>query len=405
MTDSIWQAVFGRQYLADGIHRRQATEQRPHKTDDWKQATELGSSASGVNSVQRSIIFVLAGLFVLLLLAVTLTYSVRFTEAAVLTTFGRASEEATVLEPGLKFKAPYPIQSVTTYDTRARLLETRLEAMQTADERQIIVESFLVWRVAQPLKFFERFSNAGRRSEDHFERATSTLNTLLRSAMAETGRFELSKLFTPDIGSSQIPALEAAILEALNRSGEQGQSLSDYGIEALQVGISRILLGEETTGAINDRMAATRDRLAKELEDQGAAAAVAIRTKAQSDAERIMSFARLRAEEIRQEGVIEASQFTRQMNEMPSLAAFLRGIEFMKQTYGQRITLVLPADSPGLSLLQLDKLQQGVLGEIPDLGLGGNNLLPQSLIPQNLLPVEGLTTGMVVGNEAQEDRR
>lgn len=360
--------------------------------------------------MQRSIIFVLAGLFVLLLLAVTLTYSVRFTEAAVLTTFGKASEEATVMEPGLKFKAPYPIQSVTTYDTRARLLETRLEAMQTADERQIIVESFLVWRVSQPLKFFERFSNAGRRSEDHFERASSTLNTLLRSAMAETGRFELSKLFTPDIGSSQIPALEAAILDALNRSGEQGQSLSDYGVEALQVGISRILLGEETTGAINDRMAATRDRLAKELEDQGAAAAVAIRTKAQSDAERIMSFARLRAEEIRQEGVIEASQFTRQMNEMPSLAAFLRGIEFMKQTYGQRITLVLPVDSPGLSLLQLDKLQAGVLGEIPDLGLGGNNLLPQGLLPeglspQNLLPVEGLTTGMVVGSEAQEDRR
>jgi hypothetical protein len=156
-------------------------------------------------------------------------------------------------------------------------------------------------------------------------------------------------------------------------------------------------------------MAATRDRLAKELEDQGAAAAVAIRTKAQSDAERIMSFARLRAEEIRQEGVIEASQFTRQMNEMPSLAAFLRGIEFMKQTYGQRITLVLPADSPGLSLLQLDKLQEGVLGEIPDLGLGGSNLMPQSL-----LPVDGLTTGMaagmatdgvVVGSEAQEDRR
>jgi len=218
--------------------------------------------------VQRLIIFVLAGLFVLMLLAVTLTYSVRFTEAAVLTTFGKASEESTIKEPGLRFKLPYPIQSVTKYDTRARLLETRLEALQTADDKQIIIETFLVWKVEDPLEFFKRFSNAGRRADDHYARATSTLTTLLRGAMAETGRFELSELFTPELGGSQIPALEAAMMQALSSTGEQGQSLADYGIKPVQVGISRILLGEETTGAINDQMAATRDRLAKELEDE-----------------------------------------------------------------------------------------------------------------------------------------
>lgn len=326
--------------------------------------------------MQRIIIFVLAGLFVVMLLAVTLTFSVRFTEAAVLTTFGNASAESTVTEPGLKFKLPYPIQSVTTYDTRARLLETRLEALQTRDERQIIIETFMVWRVSDPLEFFKRFSNAGRRADDHFDRASSTLNTLLRSAMAETGRFNLSELFTAELDASQIPMLEAAILDAINRQSEQGQSLADFGIEAMQVGISRILLSEETTGAINDQMAANRDRISKELEDQGAAAAVAIRTKAQSDAERIRAFAMLRAEELRQAGVIEASQFTREMQEMPSLATFLAGIDFMKQTYGQRITLILTADSPGLNLLQLEKLQTSIPGEIPDLGLGN----PASLL-------------------------
>jgi len=325
--------------------------------------------------VQRLIIFVLAGLFVLMLLAVTLTYSVRFTEAAVLTTFGKASEESTIKEPGLRFKLPYPIQSVTKYDTRARLLETRLEALQTADDKQIIIETFLVWKVEDPLEFFKRFSNAGRRADDHYARATSTLTTLLRGAMAETGRFELSELFTPELGGSQIPALEAAMMQALSSTGEQGQSLADYGIKPVQVGISRILLGEETTGAINDQMAATRDRLAKELEDEGAAAAVAIRTKASSDAQRILAFARLRAEEIRQTGVIEASRFTSQMDELPSLATFLAGIDFMKNTYGERITLILTADSPGLSLLQLDKFQAAENGVLPDMGLGDVPLL------------------------------
>ena len=328
--------------------------------------------------MQRLIIFILAALFVLLLLAVTLTYSVRFTEAAVLTTFGKASEESTIKEPGLRFKLPYPIQSVTTYDTRSRLLETRLEALQTADDKQIIVESFLVWRVSEPLEFFRRFSNAGRRADDHYERASSTLTTLLRGAMAETGRFTLSDLFSPEVGASRIPELEAAMMAALNQTGEGDQSLADYGIEAVQVGVSRILLGEETTGAINDQMAATRDRLAKELEDEGAAAAVAIRTKASSDAQRILAFARLRAEEIRQEGVIEASRFTSQMNELPSLATFLAGIEFMQQTYGQRITLILTADSPGLSLLNVDRFQAAEDGTLPDLGLENVPLLAET---------------------------
>lgn len=327
--------------------------------------------------MQRLIIFILAGLFVLMLLAVTLTYSVRFTEAAVLTTFGKASEESTIKDPGLRFKLPYPIQSVTTYDTRARLLETRLEAQQTADDKQIIVESFLVWRVSEPLEFFRRFSNSGRRAEDHYARASSSLTTLLRGAMAETGRFNLSELFTPEIGASKIPELEAAMMAALNSPGEQGQTLADYGIEAVQVGISRILLGEETTGAINDQMAATRDRLAKELEDEGAAAAVAIRTKASSDAQRILAFARLRAQEIRQTGVIEASQFTSQMDEMPSLATFLAGIDFMKRAYGQRITLILTADSPGLSLLSVDDFQAAEDGELPDMGLDRTPVLQE----------------------------
>ena len=98
--------------------------------------------------------------FILMLIAFSATYTVRFTEIGVKTTFGSANESSIVNEPGLHFKAPYPFQSVTKYDKRIRLVQTRSETVQTADDFQIIVESYLFYRVSDPLKFFRSFSNA-----------------------------------------------------------------------------------------------------------------------------------------------------------------------------------------------------------------------------------------------------
>lgn len=306
--------------------------------------------------------------FLLAMLSFTVTYSVRFTEAAVVTTFGKASPESTITEPGLRFKWPYPVQAVTTYDTRTRLLQTRAEAQQTADDRQIIVEAFLTWRVADPLKFFERFSNAGGRSEDHFDAAENTLKSLLAGAMSETGKFALSELFTPT-GESKLPELENRILASLTQPDERGNSLADYGIEASAVGIHRVRLAEATTRAVNERIAANRDRLAKQIEAAGDAEAQAIRARAEAGRDRILAFATLRATEIEAEGNRAASQYQAQMSEYPELAVFLKNLDLIRKAFSQRTTVVLSTDSPGMSLIDPKKLERNGAGEIPSSGL------------------------------------
>src|SRR5690242_2525942 len=100
-----------------------------------------------------------------------MAYTVRFTETAVLTTFGKADDQAIKKNPGLYFKWPDPIQSVTKYDTRARFLQTQSETQQTADSRQLVVEAFCTWKVDNPLQFFKKFSNKGARPEDHYDGA------------------------------------------------------------------------------------------------------------------------------------------------------------------------------------------------------------------------------------------
>lgn len=313
----------------------------------------------------RLVTFIIVGVFVLILAAFMCTYTVRFTETAVLTTFGKAGAGAIKSEPGLYFKVPYPIQSYVKYDTRVRFLPARSETQQTADNRQIITESFCTWRVSDPLKFFQTFSNAGDRAVDHYRKAEETLRSNLRSALGATSRFRMDELFSSDPKSGKLAELEQQVLGALTSRDPSGVSIADYGIEVADVGIMRILLPEATTQAVNERMAANRDRLAQELTSQGESVAAAIRSKAEADAQRITAFAERRAQEIRTRGDLEAAEFLKQMDSNPELAVYLNNINFMKDALSKRTTLIFPTSMPGMSLFKPDALDGLRPGQIP----------------------------------------
>ncbi len=313
------------------------------------------------------LMIVVAAAVLVALLSRMVTYSLRFTEVAVVTTFGEAGDNSTITQAGLHFKAPYPIQSVTKYDTRVRFLQARSETQQTADDRQIVVEAFVTWSVRDPLAFYQRFSNAGEREADHYRRAEEILRSALRSGLSETSRYRMEELFTSE-GSSKLPELESRVLTAMTGGGTGGQSLDSSGIVVNSVGINRVVLPEETTTAVFDRMAADRDRLVKEIEAQGMSSAAAIRSSATAKAETIKAFASARAEEIRTQGDIEGAKYLEKMNAYPELAIFLRNVEFMATVMSRRLTLVFPTSMPGFDLFRPDLFNGLKRGEIPASG-------------------------------------
>ncbi len=240
-----------------------------------------------------------------------MTYTVRFTEAAVLTTFGSAGADAEKKDPGLKFKWPDPIQSVTKYDTRARFLQTRSQTQQTSDSKQLEVESFCTWRVKNPLKFFQRFSNSGPRAEDHYKKAEEVLRGNLRSAVGEISKYKLNELFSTDAKSTKLAELEGKILAGL-RATTQDQtagSLDDYGMEVVLVGINRIVLPDETTKAVFESMKAERKKIVTELESKGMSTAQSITSAAAQNATRIEKFTEALAADIRKRGDEEAMPY------------------------------------------------------------------------------------------------
>ncbi len=314
--------------------------------------------------MRSTIIIAVAAIIFLGFAAFSFTWTLDFAQVGVVSTFGDAAEESVVREPGLKTRWPAPVQSVTVYDTRARLLRARSETQQTADNRQIVVESFLTWRVSNPLRFFQRFSGEGAEESMHFAAAERTLQSQLRSAMSEVSRYELVELFTTELAESKLPELEQRVLQRLSDIAGENATISDWGIEPLVVGVSRVVLPEETTQDVFERMKATQQRLAAEAESRGESLANTIRTAAESDASRILSFAEARAAEIRNRGDEEATRFLATLNEAPDLAVFLEQLEFMRNLYGRRATLVLDTTVPGMSVFD-----PGVLGALAPSGL------------------------------------
>ncbi len=318
--------------------------------------------------MRRTLIFFLTAVFLVALLSFTITYTVRFTEAAVLTTFGKADQGDVRNEAGLYVKWPYPIQSVTTYDTRVRVLSTKLEQVNTADSRQVVIETFCTWRVSDPLLFFRRFSNAGPRAEDHYRKAEVALQQNLRATAGLVSQYRMDELFSANKGGSKLPELEAKMLAAFRTPiDESGKKLEEYGIAAVDVGVMRVVLTEEVTKAVFERMVKSRELVAKATESQGQAQASAIRSKADADANRITQFANGLAQKIKNVGDTEAAVYLKQMSGNPDLAIFESNMDFIREVYAKRTTLVIPSTMPGMQMLMPDALNSVRTGEIPPL--------------------------------------
>ena len=221
--------------------------------------------------------YLIVGLIVLIVAAYMATYTVRFTETAIVTTFGKAGEGSVKDDPRLKFKVPY-VQQVTKYDRRARFLESTPEAKPTADLRPVVVTAFLTWKVADALKFYQSFSAGGERAEDHYRQAEQYLRGQIRAAMSEVSTVRMDEILSATPGGSRIAQLEERMLASLRKT------LEAQGIHAESVGIDSIELPESVTQAVFDRMKATQEKRAKELISEGESQASTIKSGAESDA-------------------------------------------------------------------------------------------------------------------------
>ncbi|MEM1166083.1 MAG: SPFH domain-containing protein [Planctomycetota bacterium] len=328
--------------------------------------------------MKNPLLFVIAAILVVGFALYMTTYTVRFTDSAIVATFGNVNESSGVInaeggQEGLKFRLPTPIQTVTVYDKRPRFFQTELETYQTADEGQVVAQAFIAWRVSDPLRFYRQFNQGGSDARLHYSRAEDAIRPVLRSAMSQVSRYALNELFSPGAGASRLPELEADILSALSEPGSNDDAgterLTDYGIEIAQLGINRLVPPQDTTQQIFEAMKEERNRIAEETNASGQALADAIRSEAEEDAKTIRTFTELAAEELRTLGVREATPYVAQLNENPELAQFLEIVDFVSESFGKTLTLILPADEGALYPFSTEGMR-GFIDTLSDSGTG-----------------------------------
>lgn len=303
--------------------------------------------------MQKFLKYIVAGLIVLAIVGFMTTYSVRFTEKAVVTTFGKADPDSVRSEPGMGFRWPYPIQSVVKYDTRARFVEALPQTIATKDERQVILAAYITWRVSDPLKFYSLYGR-GSRPTDHLREADDYVRGLLSSALSTVSQYRLDELLNATPGKGKLGELETQVKEKLLSSKGAigaGGALSESGIEVLTMGVYNILMPEAITQNVFDAMKQKRTRIAAEALERGKAESESIKSQAEADAKTIMDFVKQRADTIRAQGDQEAAEYYKRMSESPELAVFLKGLELMREGIGPRATLVWPFSAPGMGVM------------------------------------------------------
>lgn len=286
--------------------------------------------------MKNSFVILVGLLLVALLLSHMFFYQVRYDQVAVRTTFDKADESSIQESPGLKWRWPWPVNKVALYSKRLQILEDKIEELQTADGKSVIVRTYLTWRISDPLNFYVTLKDPAE--------AARQLSSRLREVRGLISNYRFDELVNTDRSKLKLGAIEQEAAHMLDTALAQ----AGYGIKVESVGIHKIILPESTTEKVFETMIASRERLAENALQEGQAQASAIRSEATSARERILAFAERRAQAIRSQGDREAAVQYSSFSKNEEFAIFLRKIEALKKMLDHNTTFVLSADSLGI---------------------------------------------------------
>lgn len=279
---------------------------------------------------------VTAVFLVLVLVIYSVTFQVRFSEAAVKVRLGQASAASVIREPGLYWKLPPPIEFVRKYDTRMRVLETPETEVKTQDGQNIIVGCFAMWRVADPYLFSIRVPVEREAEEKLRTRVNETRATVI-------GHKRMSDFVNLD--RERVNASYTQIEKEMLDAAAPGIR-NDYGIELLRVGVRRISLPQEATQTVLESMKQEREKLAARYREEGKSLAAAITASAESARKQILSFAERKAQEIESAGVKASERIFEQIGtEDKDFFIWLRYLEALEASLKQKTTLFLDSQT------------------------------------------------------------
>lgn len=246
-------------------------------------------------------------------------YTVNEREHALVFALGELKE--VVSEPGLHVKLPPPFQNVVYLDKRILTLDApTADLVQTSEKKNLMIDSFVKWRIANPRLYWVSFQGNERAAEDR-------ISALLRDALNQT----VNKRTVNGITSRE---RDVAMLEI--RTGLQ-ERVKDVGVEVVDVRLKRVDFTPEISESVYRRMEAERKRVAAEERSTGAAEAEKIRADADRQRAVILAQAYNQAQQIKGEGdAIANATYAQAFSKNAEFARFYRNLEAYRATFANK---------------------------------------------------------------------
>jgi membrane protease subunit HflC len=265
---------------------------------------------------------IVTSLLVLLALLSSMLFVVDQRQFGVVYSLGQIKEVIT--EPGLKFKLPPPFQNVTYIDKRLLTLDSvDTEPMLTAEKQRVVIDWFVRWRISDPLAYIR---NVGLDESA----GANQLNRVVRNAFQE----EINRRTVRELVSSR---REQLMQDVLREVSEVVKGAKPWGIEVIDVRITRADYVEAITESVYRRMEAERKRVANELRSTGAAEGEKIRADADRQREVTVANAYRDAQAIKGQGDAQAAAlYGEAFGRDPAFAQFYRSLEAYKSSFNKR---------------------------------------------------------------------
>ncbi len=271
----------------------------------------------------------LLAVFVALLLVSLMwgsVFTVNQTEKAIKFRLGEIVKDD--YTPGLHFKLPI-INNVKKFDARIQTMDTKPERFLTAEKKNVIVDSFVKWRIGNVATFYTVVAG-------DIDQANLRLDQIIKDAFrSEFSKRDIKQLISTD---------RSAIRDILTNNSKTVAAA--LGMEIVDVQVMRIDLPPEVSSSVFRRMEAERERVAREFRSQGAEAAERIR--ADADRQRVVTLANAfrDAEKLRGEGDATAAEiYAKAFGADTEFFTFYRSLNAYKKTFSSSSMIVLNPDS------------------------------------------------------------
>jgi membrane protease subunit HflC len=239
-----------------------------------------------------------------------------------------------ITEPGLNLKLPPPFQNVSYLDKRLLTLDSNdTEAMLTAENQRMVIDWYVRWRIVEPSQYIRAIGSTEASG-------AAQLSREVRDAFQEG----ISKRTVRELLSTRRDQL----MSEVRQSVQAEIKARNWGIEVVDVRLTRADYAESITESVYRRMEAERKRVANELRSTGAAEGEKIRADADRQREVTVANAYRDAQKVRGEGDAQASAiFAESFGRDPQFAQFYRSLEAYKASIGKKgdVMVLDPASS------------------------------------------------------------